>query len=50
MNIEELFPIKGYNDTHAITKSGKIWSYKYNKFMKTSNHKGYMQICLCKKL
>ena len=45
----ELYPIKGFEDYYAITKSGDIFSYRSNKFLKrrlTIN--GYNRIALSK--
>ena len=46
---EELKDIKDYEGLYAITRDGKVWSYKRKKFLKCSdNGKGYYQISLCK--
>ena len=47
--IEEMKDIVGYEGEYAITRDGKVWSYKRNKFLKCSdNGKGYYQINLYK--
>ena len=41
--------VVGYEGLYAITSCGKVWSYKYKKFLKPGiNKKGYLRICLCK--
>ena len=47
--IEDKKDIKDYEGLYAITRDGKVWSYRSNKFLKHSNNgKGYYQISLCK--
>ena len=46
---EKMKDIENYEGLYAITRSGSVWSYKSNKFLKPSNNgKGYYQISLCK--
>lgn len=41
--------VKGYEGLYGITSCGKVWSYKYKKFLKPEvNGNGYMRIMLCK--
>lgn len=41
--------IKGYEREYGITSCGRVWSYKSNKFLKsTIDGSGYEQIMLCK--
>ena len=41
--------IKGYEGLYAITSCGKVWSYKYKKFLKPEdNGHGYLRVKLCK--
>ena len=41
--------IKNYEGLYAVTSCGKVWSYKYKKFLKPKCEKnGYMRIMLCK--
>ena len=41
--------IKGYEGLYAITSCGKVWSYRYQKFLKPSILKnGYLKVVLCK--
>ena len=46
--IEELKDIKDYEGEYAITRDGRVWSYKSNKFLKHGLVKGYHRVCLCK--
>ena len=41
--------VVGYEGLYAITSCGKVWSYKYKKFLKpVINHKGYLRVQLYK--
>ena len=41
--------IKGYEGLYGITSCGKVWSYKYKKFLKPKCEKnGYLRVQLCK--
>ena len=41
--------IKGYEGLYAVTSCGKVWSYKYKKFLKPGvNRDGYLFVVLCK--
>ena len=41
--------IKGYENIYGITSCGKVWSYKYKKFLKPlDNGHGYLRVNLCK--
>jgi hypothetical protein len=42
--------IQGYEGLYAITRDGKIWSYRRERFMSTRVHHstGYQMINLCK--
>ena len=41
--------IKGYEGLYAVTSCGKVWSYKYKKFLKPgANGDGYLHVNLCK--
>ena len=40
--------IKGYEGLYAVTKDGKVWSYKNKIFLKTSNSRGYIKVNLIK--
>lgn len=41
--------IKGYEGLYAVTSCGKVWSYKYKKFLKPKNNgRGYLFVTLCK--
>ena len=47
--IEELKDIKDYEGEYAITRDGRVWSYKSNKFLKPVLDKdGYHKVNLCK--
>ena len=46
--IEELKDIKDYEGLYAITRDGRVWSYKSKKFLKHGLVKGYHRVCLCK--
>ena len=42
--------IKGYEGLYSITKSGKIWSHRNNRYIKCSPTKGgYRKVSLCYK-
>ena len=39
--------IKGYENIYGITSCGKVWSYKYKKFLKPNdNRDGYVYVNL----
>ena len=41
--------IKGYEGLYAITEEGKVWSYRRNKYLKsTEDTKGYLRVDLYK--
>ena len=41
--------IKNYEGLYAVTSCGKVWSYKYKKFLKpASDKKGYFKVVLYK--
>ena len=41
--------IKNYEGIYGITSCGKVWSYKYKKFLKpVIKHKGYLYVILYK--
>ena len=41
--------IKNYEGLYAVTSCGKVWSYKYKKFLTPSaNSKGYLRVRLFK--
>lgn len=41
--------IKNYEDRYAVTSDGKVWSYKYKKFLKPATTKeGYLYVVLVK--
>lgn len=41
--------IRGYEGLYGITMSGRVWSYKTKRFLKSANNgKGYMFVVLCK--
>ena len=46
--IEEMKDIKDYKGEYAITRDGKVWSYKRKKFLKPRLVGGYHQVVLCK--
>ena len=46
--IEEMKDIKDYEGEYAITRDGKVWSYKRNKFLKPILENGYHKVNLCK--
>ena len=47
--IEELKDIVRYEGEYAITRDGRVWSYKSNKFLKPMLDKdGYHKVNLCK--
>ena len=46
--IEELKDIKDYEGEYAITRDGRVWSYKSNKFLKPKLVGGYHQVNLYK--
>ena len=44
-----MIDIKNYEGMYAVTQEGEIWSYKRNKFLKsTVNASGYPTVKLCK--
>lgn len=44
----DMRPIPGYEEFYLISKSGEIWSKRYNRFLKPALSKdGYLQIVLC---
>ena len=48
IEIIEMRDIKGYEGEYAVTKSGLVWSYKRNKFLKLNdNGIGYLYVALC---
>ena len=41
--------IKGFEGLYAITSCGKVWSYRYGKFLRSfDNGRGYQIVCLFK--
>lgn len=41
--------VKGYENIYGITSCGKVWSYKYKKFLKpAANRDGYLRVKLYK--
>lgn len=46
--IEEMKDIVGYEGEYAITRDGRVWSYKRKKFLKPGLVRGYYQVVLCK--
>lgn len=38
--------IVGYEGQYAVTKDGRVWSYKRNAFMRQQDHKGYRRVGL----
>ena len=47
--IEELKDVKDYEGLYAITRDGRVWSYRSNKFLKPVLDKdGYHKVILCK--
>lgn len=47
--LDNLKDIKGYEGLYAITKDGRVWSYKRKKFKKScEDTRGYYRISLCK--
>ena len=41
--------IKNYEGLYAVTSCGKVWSYKYKKFLTPIfNNRGYLMVNLCK--
>ena len=41
--------VVGYEGLYAVTSCGKVWSYKYKKFLKPKdNGNGYLTVILCK--
>ena len=38
--------LEGYSNYEIYPEEGKIWSYKLNRFVGTTNHKGYWQCVL----
>ena len=46
--IEELKDIKDYEGLYAITRDGRVWSYKSKKFLKPRLVRGYHQVDLYK--
>ena len=46
--IEEMKDIVGYEGKYAITRDGRVWSYKRKKFLKPGLVRGYYQVVLCK--
>lgn len=44
----DMRPIPGYEEYYLISKTGEIWSNRYNKFLKPALSKdGYLQVVLC---
>lgn len=42
--------IKGYEGLYSITKSGKVWSHRSNRYIKCSpTTRGYRKVALCHK-
>jgi len=39
-------PIKGFENQYSITKSGKVFSHKKNRFMNLTDFKGYKKVKL----
>ena len=46
--IEEMKDIENYEGLYAITRDGRVWSYRSNKFLKPNLVGGYHQVILCK--
>ena len=46
--IAEMKDIVGYEGLYAITRDGRVWSYRNNKFLKPGLVGGYHQVNLCK--
>ena len=46
--IEELKDVKDYEGEYAITRDGRVWSYKSNKFLKPELVRGYYYVSLYK--
>ena len=46
--IEEMKDVKYYEGEYAITRDGKVWSYKRKKFLKPELVRGYYYVNLCK--
>lgn len=41
--------VVGYEGLYAVTSCGKVWSYKYKKFLKPkADRNGYLFVTLCK--
>lgn len=41
--------IEGYEGSYAITKDGKVWSHKSERFLKPCmTDKGYLRVALCR--
>ena len=41
--------VVGYENLYAVTSCGRIWSYKYKKFLTPEdNGHGYLRVTLCK--
>lgn len=41
--------IQGYEGSYAITRDGKVWSHKSERFLKPeTTNKGYLRVALCK--
>lgn len=39
--------IEGYEGLYAVTRDGRVWSFRSKKFLKPAeNDKGYLQVCL----
>lgn len=56
MTIEEMLAadfareIEGYEGLYAVTRDGRVWSFRSKKFLKPrENYKGYLLVCLCGK-
>ena len=45
---EDKKDIKDYEGLYAITRDGRVWSYRSNKFLKPRLVRGYHQVILCK--
>lgn len=43
----EMKDIEGYEGQYAVTRDGRVWSYKSNRFLtNTNNGQGYLQVTL----
>lgn len=50
MNVEKLFPIKGFETKYLISRSGKIWSIRRKKYLKFGlSTTGYWRVSLGRK-